>query len=67
VIAIVVEAVFEHDDGMHLPDQFAHQPGAGFEHNTESNASVPVASISATGAQADGPSALLRDKSRMIP
>src|SRR5439155_9949396 len=32
-IAIVVEAVFEHDNGMRLAGPFAHQPSAGFEHD----------------------------------
>src|SRR5712672_499528 len=32
-IAIVVEAVFEHDNGMRFAGPFAHQPSAGFEHD----------------------------------
>src|SRR5438067_9960174 len=32
-VAIVVEAVFEHDHGMRLAGPFAHQPSAGFEHD----------------------------------
>jgi hypothetical protein len=29
-LAIVVEAVFEHDDGVHMPSPFAHEPSARF-------------------------------------
>src|SRR6202035_5956311 len=32
-LTIVVEAFFEYDHRMHLPGPFAHQPGAGFEHD----------------------------------
>jgi hypothetical protein len=30
MLAIVVEAVFEHDDGVHMPSPFAHEPSARF-------------------------------------
>ena len=32
-LAIVLEALFEHDDGMRFAGPFAHQPSAGFEHD----------------------------------
>src|SRR6266550_1184044 len=33
-LATVVEALFEHDDGMRFASPFAHQPSAGFEHDS---------------------------------
>src|SRR5437763_1168991 len=33
-VAIVVEAVFKHDHGMRFAGPFAHQPSAGFEHDS---------------------------------